>query len=68
MGLILGWGREIYFDAGTIEHGYGLSFIMHGPSDDGSLLVSLYLDMVRMETFKHHFHSDINNYNYKAKF
>ena len=53
-----GWGRPSYFAPATLNTD-GKSYIMVGPSDDGSLIVAIRLQTRHMDDFKKYFYEDI---------
>ncbi|XP_022925232.1 spermidine hydroxycinnamoyl transferase-like [Cucurbita moschata] len=53
-----GWGRPSYFTPATLNTD-GKSYIMVGPSDDGSLIIAIRLQTRHMDDFKKYLYEDI---------
>ena len=60
-GLDFGWGKEVDMCLGAHESDFDGDFVLlQSPSsDDGSLIVSLRLQVPHMDSFKKHFYADI---------
>ncbi|BFG14512.1 hypothetical protein CerSpe_007860 [Prunus speciosa] len=57
-GLDFGWGKEIYMGSGTYDFD-GESFLLPSPDGDGSMVLTLCLQVAHMDAFKKHFYEDI---------
>ncbi|PON33415.1 Transferase [Parasponia andersonii] len=60
-GLDFGWGKEVDMSLGAHDTDFDGDFVLlqNPGSDDGSLIVSLRLQVPHMDSFKKHFYADI---------
>ncbi|KAL6292577.1 hypothetical protein ACE6H2_000719 [Prunus campanulata] len=56
--LDFGWGKEIYMGSGAYDFD-GESFLLPSPDGDGSMVLTLCLQVGHMDAFKKHFYEDI---------
>ncbi|ONI27326.1 hypothetical protein PRUPE_1G080100 [Prunus persica] len=57
-GLDFGWEKEMYMGSGTYDFD-GESFLLPSPEGDGSMVLTLCLQVAHMDAFKKHFYEDI---------